>query len=295
MGKLAFIFPGQGAQYIGMGKASFEAGEESRLVFEKANEILGFDLTKLCFEGPEEELKKTENSQPAILTASVAALKRLAKERPEVKCDFCLGLSLGEYTALIAAGSMSFEDGVNLVRQRGEAMEEAAKKNTGKMVSVLGLEREEVIKLAKGCGCEVANLNCPGQVVISGDESAIEAACGLAKFKGAKRVITLDVSGPFHSNAMDPASEKLKTILDETEINPARVPVIANVTAKPEEAPDEIRQNLVNQVNHTTRWEDSIRYLIDQEVKDYIEIGPGTVLKGLLRRIEPRLKVENFE
>lgn len=295
MAKIAFIFPGQGAQYTGMGKASYEACEESRAVFAKANEILGFDLMKLCFEGLDEELKKTENSQPAILTASIAALERLKKEQPELKPDYCLGLSLGEYTALVAAGSISFEDAIKLVRLRGEAMEEAAQKNPGKMLSIIGMDKEEVIKLAKGCGCEVANLNCPGQVVVSGDESAIETVKGMARFKGAKRVIELDISGPFHSSAMDPASDKLRQILEQTEVKTPEIPVIANVTAELEANSEVIKKNLVEQVSHATRWEDSIRYLITEGVKSYYEIGPGMVLKGLLRRIEPKLKVENFE
>ncbi|MBL7157329.1 MAG: ACP S-malonyltransferase [Candidatus Omnitrophica bacterium] len=296
MENVAYIFPGQGLQYVGMGKELYEIYPEAREVFDKADEVLKFELTKLCFEGPTEELTMTSNSQVAILIHSIAALKVLEKTSPErFTPNFALGLSLGEYTALVASGSLSFEDGVKLVRKRGQFMKKASEKNPGKMASIIGMELGELEKLCKGFGCEIANLNCPGQVVISGSTSSVELAANMAKEKGAKRAITLDVSGAFHSSLMEPAKEKLEKEINTITFNTPEYPIICNVTAKPTRDPEEIKQNLITQVTSKTLFNDSINYVASQGIKTYLEIGPGTVLKGLLRRIDKSLNVINLE
>jgi len=292
----AYIFPGQGAQQVGMGKELCEAYPPAKEVFDKANEILKFDLSKLCFEGPKEELTATENSQVAILVHSVAAL-RVLESRPEVQFDpkFALGLSLGEYSALIASGSLSFEDGVKLVRKRGQFMQKASERNPGKMACIIGMELGEIEKLCKGFGCEVANLNCPGQVVISGSPGAVDLTASMAKEIGAKRAIMLEVSGAFHSSLMDYAKDKLEKEIESVTFKAPKYPVICNVTAKPTQDPEEIKANLITQVNTKTLFADSIQYAASQGVKTYLEIGPGSVLKGLLRKIDKSLTVTNLE
>jgi [acyl-carrier-protein] S-malonyltransferase len=293
---IAYIFPGQGSQYVGMGKELCDAYPEAKEVFAKAGDILKFDLAKLCFEGPKEELTLTSNSQAAILVHSLAALAALEKTCAEqYNPAFALGLSLGEYTALIASGGLGFEDGVGLVRKRGQFMQKASEKNPGKMASIIGMELAELEKLCKGFGCEIANLNCPGQIVISGPAGAIELTASAAKEKGAKRAVMLDVSGAFHSSLMDPARDKLEKEINSVTFNAPRYPIISNVTAKPAAGPEEIRQNLIRQVNSTTLFSDSIQYVASQGIKTYLEIGPGTVLKGLLRRIDKSLNVINLD
>jgi len=296
MQEVAYIFPGQGAQYAGMGKELYESSPEAKEVFDKAGEILKFDLVKLCFEGPKEELTLTSNSQVAILVHSLAALKVL-EQKPvrEYEPKFALGLSLGEYTALVASGCLTFEDGVRLVRKRGQFMEKASIKNPGKMACIIGMELAEVEKLVKGFGCEIANLNCPGQVVISGSSSSVELVVSMARDKGAKRAIMLEVSGAFHSSLMDPAREKLEKEISSVTFNPPNFPVISNVTARAAANPEEIKENLIKQVNSKTLWEDSVKHVASQGINTYLEIGPGTVLKGLLRRIDKSLNVINFE
>ena len=293
---VAYIFPGQGSQYVGMGKELCEAYPEAKEIFDKGNAVLKFDLTKLCFEGPKDELTSTANSQVAILTHSIASLKVLEKNFPEKFIPkFTLGLSLGEYTALIASECLNLEDGLKLVRKRGQLMQAACEKNPGKMASIIGMDTLPLEKLCKGFGCEIANLNCPGQVVISGSSSAVELTANMAKEKGAKRAIMLDVSGAFHSSLMTPAKEKLEQEINKTTFNRPKYPIISNVTAKPTEDPEEIKQNLITQLNTKTLWNDSIQYVASQGIKTYLEIGPGTVLKGLLRKIDKVLNVINLE
>ncbi len=290
MTKAAYIFPGQGAQYVGMGKELYEASPVVREIFNKTNEIVGFDLIDICFNGPREKLNQTINSQLGILTVSLAALKLLPAATPGVVA----GLSLGEYSALVAAGSLSAEDSVRLVKKRAEFMKEASGKNPGKMLAIIGLSREEVSQICRATNAQIANLNCPNQVVISGTNLQIEKAAGLSKQKGAK-IVALEVEGPFHSHLMDSAAKKLEGILAVTKISPPRVPIIANVTADYENSPETIKQNLADQVNHNTLWEDSIRLIARQGIKTFIEIGPGKVLKGLLRRIDKDLRVYSIE
>ncbi len=289
----ALIFPGQGAQYVGMGKDLYDKYPEAREVYDTANDILDFDLKGLCFEGPKDKLSTTSFSQVAILVTSIAALKALKAQRKDLDIKAALGLSLGEYSALVSAGAIDFNDAVKLVRARGQFMEDASQKNPGKMASVIGLDIEKTEELCKEAGCDIANLNCPGQIVISGTNTAIDKAAGLAKEKGAKRAIVLDVSGPFHSTLMAPAQENLKTALSNTAIKDPLYPVISNVDAAHENDADTIRKNLLSQLTRRTYWEDSIRLLIKEGVKNFLEVGPGKVLKGLLRRIDSNLIVHS--
>lgn len=294
MVEVAYLFPGQGAQYVGMGQALYNEYEIAANTFKQANRILGFDLAKLCFEGPAEELVKTENCQVAILVASIAALRIHLSQRSEFTPQVALGLSLGEYTALVAAESLSFADAVRLVRLRGEYMEEAGSANPGKMASILGLDLEEVESICQESGAEVANLNCPGQTVVSGKIEAVDKASELARKKNAKRVIMLEVNGAFHSSLMASVSHKLAAALKEVIISPPKIPVVSNVTAYSQDDPDQIKENLIDQVSTATRWEESIRHVAERGITTFLEIGPGTVLKGLLRRIDPNLICHNI-
>ncbi|MDP3791278.1 MAG: ACP S-malonyltransferase [Candidatus Omnitrophota bacterium] len=296
MVEVAYIFPGQGAQSVGMGKDLYDNFPAAKEVFEKANSILKVDIKKLCFEGPQEELSTTSNSQPAILTTSIAALRAYESSSffSQYTPKFSLGLSLGEYTSLVAAGCMTFEDALVLVRKRGEFMEDASKKNPGKMACVLGMEVKAVEELCKGLGCEIANLNCPGQVVISGKANNVELLASLAKDKGAKRVIMLDVSGPFHSSLMTGARDKLKDYIDKAQFSAPKLNFVSNVDAQPQTDPAKIKDNLIKQVNSKTLWEESIKLVASSGINTFLEIGPGQVLKGLLKKIDPKLEVKNF-
>jgi [acyl-carrier-protein] S-malonyltransferase len=294
---VAFIFPGQGAQYIGMGRDLYAAYPQSKEVFDKADKILGFPISRLCFEGPQDVLTQTQNCQPAIFTvsiASIAAFKSRITNHESRTTKYTAGLSLGEYSALVASGALSFEDGLRLVQKRAKLMEAATKKYPGKMSAVLGLGREEVREICLASGAEIANLNCPGQVVITGRIEAIEKAKQLAQQKGAKRVIDLEVSGAFHSSLMKEAAQELNQQLKDYNIQDAVVPVISNVTARAQEKSPEIRENMVKQLYSPVLWEDSVRYIAAQGVKTFYEIGPGNILKGLIRKIDPSLEVINI-
>lgn len=287
----AFIFPGQGAQVVGMGKDVYENSPHARQIFDEADNVLGFSLSRLCFDGPFEELTRTENCQPAVLTTSIALLKVFQAAHPEMKPSYVAGLSLGEYSALVAAGIINFRDAVLLVRKRGEFMEAAAKKNPGKMSCVLGLEPAVVGDICHQTGCEIANLNCPGQVVISGKNAPLEEAARLATAQGAKRVIPLDVSGAFHCSLMGEAGAELKKEIDRIKFQRPSVPLICNVDAAEQTDPGIIKDNLIKQVNSATYWEASMRVLLQKGISTFFEIGPGSVLKGLMKKIEPSAKV----
>ena len=294
MGKTAFVFPGQGAQTVGMGKDAHEAFESARALFARSDEALGFDLTSIIFEGPEETLKGTAVTQPALLTVS-AALLELVKDRG-LKADYVAGHSLGEYSALYAAGVISFEDAVRTVRARGLFMEQAVPGGQGAMAAVLGAEREALAALcasvtADGSAVELANVNCPGQIVVSGTAAGVQSVVERGKEIGAKRVIPLEVSGPFHSSLMKPAAERLAETLAGVELKDASIPVIANVTASEVVAAGEIRGLLAEQVYSPVLWEDSVRRLIGLGVDTFVEIGSGTVLAGLIKKIDRNVSV----
>lgn len=280
-----------------MGKDLYESFPQSKEVFDKADKILGYSLCGLCFHGPQEELTKTKNCQPAILTMSIAAWKAFCSvlATPYSVHNYTAGLSLGEYSALVAAGAMSFEDALYLVSKRGQFMEEEALKFPGKMASVLGLDLEAVKIICKKTNSEVANINSPGQIVISGGPKQIDAAIQLAQEQGAKRAILLEVSGAFHSSFMKGVSFKLAKELEKINIDKPRMSVVSNVTAKPVGSQEEIRANLIQQVASSVLWEDSMRYILSQGVSNFFEIGPGKVLKGLMRRIDEKVEVRNIE
>lgn len=296
MGKTAWIFPGQGAQAVGMGKDIFETNETGKERFRQADETLGFALSNLIFNGPDETLKRTVHTQPALLTTSIALMEAYL-EQGAVKPDFVAGHSLGEYSALVAAGVLQFQDAVALVKTRGELMEAAVPNGEGTMAAVLGAKREQLTDLCaditeqSGHVVELANVNCPGQIVISGKVEAVEQVKERASEAGAKRVIPLDVSGPFHSSLMKPAADKLALRLADTTMQHASIPVVANVTAKPAHLPDELRSLLEKQVTSPVLWEDSVRWLLEQGVDRFVEIGPGTVLAGLVKKVDRKVNI----
>lgn len=297
---LAVLFPGQGAQYVGMGRDLYETRPQARRVFDDANRIVGFDLCRVMFEGPEETLTRTANSQPAIFVMSYAAWEALNARLGPLKVQALAGLSLGEYTALTAAGALSFEEGLRIVRKRGEYMEAACTARPGTMASVIGLPMEEVRSAcasAQRIGIvDVANANSPGQVVISGEKNAVEAAASLARERGARRVIELKVSGAFHSGLMEEAERRLSAELKETALRKASVPVLANVTGEEQTEPQTIRENLARQVTGTVLWQKSIESLVRRGVTTFVEVGCGKVLQGLVKRISPetvRMGVED--
>lgn len=297
MGKIAFVFPGQGAQAVGMGKDVYEALPQSRAVFEKGDKVLGFPLSKLIFEGPESELKQTVNTQPALVTASVAYLEALRDLG--VTPDYVAGHSLGEYSALVAAGVLSYEDAVRLVRLRGQFMEEAVPGGQGAMAATLGADRAALSELCRsiseaGHSVELANVNCPGQIVVSGTVAGVNEVVQRVKEAGGKRAIPLDVSGPFHSTLMKEAAERLAAELQKVTFNPPVMPVIVNVTATPVTDPEEIRNLLVAQVFSPVLWQDSVEWLIADGVDTFVEIGSGSVLAGLIRKIDKNVKLVNI-
>ena len=292
--KVCYIFPGQGSQYVGMGKALYDNSPEAKNIFDKAEKILPeLNLKKLCFEGPIERLTQTAVSQAAILVTSIAALQAMGPRSQAPGC--CAGLSLGEYSALVACGALEFSDAVKLVRRRGELMEQAAKNNPGTMASIIGISAEVLREVCKETKAEIANLNSPGQIVISGKIESVKKAMALAEQKGAKKTILLNVSGPFHSSFMKEAAEEFKKELDKIKFSAPRIPIVSNVTADYEKTPEEIKENLVKQLYSTVRWEESVIKVSQDGCDTFFEIGPGKVLKGLLRRINPNLAVQNIE
>ncbi|MFA4992033.1 MAG: ACP S-malonyltransferase [Candidatus Omnitrophota bacterium] len=297
---ICYIFPGQGSQCVGMGRDLYDNSPEAKKIFDEAEDILpGVGVKKLCFEGPIEELTLTANSQVCILVVSMAALKALEAARLQgdklTRPVACAGLSLGELTALTAAGVMGFADAVRLVRRRGELMEEASSKNPGGMASILGISLEDLRNVCQETGAEIANLNCPGQIVISGSRESVARSMELAVKKGARKAILLNVSGPFHSRLMKGAAESFRAELDKTRFSNPAIPVITNVTADYEKTEAEIKENLVRQLYSPVRWEDCVRRMAVDGCGAFFEIGPGAVLKGLSRRINPDLKVYNIE
>lgn len=297
MRKIAFVFPGQGAQYVGMGQEIFSHSAAARVIFEQADHRLGINISKMCFSGSEEDLRLTANTQPAILTVSVALLKALEAEG--IKADYAAGHSLGEYAALVAAGALEFSDAVWLVRQRGILMQEAVPPGEGTMAAVLGLSADKTDELCQEASTagvvEPANYNCPGQIVIAGGTPAVEKAIDLAKSFGAKRAIKLQVSGPFHSSLLHPVSERLSELMGQVTINDAAFPVIANLTADVTTKATVIQDNLIRQVAAPVKWQQSVEKLVDLGVNTFIEIGPGKVLSGLIKKIAKNVAIYNIE
>jgi [acyl-carrier-protein] S-malonyltransferase len=294
MSKTAFVFPGQGSQFAGMGKNLAENHAVARNVFEEADDALGFSLSKLCFEGPDADLKLTENTQPAILTVSVAAHEILKEQG--IAADYVAGHSLGEYSALVAAGALSFRDAVRIVRNRGRYMQEAVPPGMGAMAAILKLPEGALngvlAEAAQGEVVSAANLNSPDQIVIAGNAGAVKRAMDLAKAAGAKRVVPLQVSAPFHCALMKPAQDRLKMDLDAATFHDLQVPLINNWQAEEVHTAEEAREGLFQQVPNPVRWTDTVRYLGEHGVDRFIEVGPGTVLAGLVRTILPGITCE---
>jgi [acyl-carrier-protein] S-malonyltransferase len=297
MGKIAFVFPGQASQYSGMGKELAEKYPAAGQVFEEADRALGFSISQICFAGSEEDLKRTANTQPAILTCSVAFYRLLAEQG--IKPDFVAGHSLGEYSALVAAGALQFSDAVKLVRQRGTYMQEAVPQGVGAMAAILGLSPAVVAdackRAAEGEVCSPANLNSPDQTVISGSAAAVKRAVEIASQQGAKRTVILPVSAPFHCALMMPAQERLEKDLRQTTFSNPQVPLVCNVDADTIETGDQAREALIRQVSLPVRWEESVRLLIEEGVTTFVEVGPGKALTGILRQIERSVQALNVE
>jgi [acyl-carrier-protein] S-malonyltransferase len=297
----AFLFPGQGAQEVGMGRDWAGAERAAKELFDKASGVLGYDLAQVCFEGPKDKLDSTVYSQPALFVSALAALEVLKKKAPDAvaNCAFTAGLSLGEYSALAFAGAIGFEDGVRVVAERGAAMQAAADATPSGMVSILGMDREKIEQLCReqsqGDVLQVANLLCPGNIVVSGGKAACARIADAATAAGAMKTIPLAVAGAFHTSIVEPAVARLQAALEKVPLKAPRIPVVSNVDAQPHSDPEEIRALLVKQVVSPVLWEDSMRWLIAQGVDQVYEVGPGRVLRGLMKRIERKLEALGVE
>ncbi len=300
MSKIAFLFPGQGAQSLGMGKQLIDSLPAARELFDRASAVLGYDLADVCLNGPSEKLNSTAYAQPALYVCSLAALEALKRDSPEIveQCSLTAGLSLGEYTAMVFAGAMDFESGLRVVQQRGQAMQEAADLVDSGMASILGLDNEVIERLCNEASLDeeilqIANLLCPGNTAVSGHKAACERIAPMATEAGAMKVIPLAVAGAFHTPLMEPAVDKLRSALTSIQLQDTSIPVVSNVDAKPHQDAEEMREILVRQVVQPVRWEESMRWMQEQDVTQFYEIGPGKVLRGLLRRIDRQLPCEN--
>ena len=297
MGKLAFVFAGQGAQKVGMGKELADNFECAARVFDEATEALGFDTAKMIFDGDDETLMITENTQPTVVTMSVAALRVL--EEKGIKPDVVAGLSLGEYTAHIASGSLDFHDAVRLVRKRGKYMQEEVPVGVGAMAAIIALSAEDVKACCEEASkigvCSPANFNCPGQIVVSGEVEAVDRCCEIAKEKGAKRAMKLPVSAPFHCSMLIGAGEKLAKELENVEVHEMNIPVITNVTADYVGSKEDIKPYLIKQVSSSVLWEDTIRKMIADGVDTFVEVGPGKALSGFIKKVDKDVKIFNVE
>lgn len=303
--KYGLLFPGQGSQKVGMAKEFYESSAAAKSIFDMADEVLGRKISQLCFQGPEDDLVTTSNSQPAIFTASIASLGALLEKRGHFSgngmfssgevgeiAEVVMGLSLGEPTALVAGGALSFEDGLRFVEKRGKFMQEASESSSGKMASILGMDIKDIEDICTGVGgCQIANLNCPGQVVISGHSDKVQLASDLASAKGAKRVIMLKVSGAFHSELMREAHKKLEEFLKTIEIKSPVVDFISNIDAELTKDPEKIKKNLAKQLTNRTLWQSCMEKSISLGITEYLEVGPGKVLMGLARKIDRSVRV----
>lgn len=290
----AFLFPGQGAQAVGMGKDLAAAHPECRALFDKASLVLGYDLAKLCFEGPIEELTKSSVTQPAVFVVSLACYAALSKRCPNLKFAATAGHSLGEWSALCAAGVISFEDALKVLEARGRFMQQACEENPGAMMAVMGQEAETLRKISVDCGIEVANFNTPEQTVLSGRKEGIDKAEQALKQIGVKKIIRLNVAGAFHSSLMAPAAKRLEEYLAGIRFAAPSVTVVSNVTGQPHGAPDDIRQMMIRQVTSPVQWVSCVRWMQAQGVKAYVECGPGKILNGLVRRIDKAAVLHNI-
>jgi len=294
--KIAYVFPGQGSQKVGMGRDLFDKYEAAKKVFQDADSVLKISLSKLIFEGPEEELRQTINAQPALVTMSLACYQAALSAVDKSKIPgpaFLAGHSLGEYTALAIGGALDFSTAIFLARERGRLMYEAGQKVPGSMAAILGMEEAALAELCRETGTNLANINCPGQLVISGTKENIDKAVGLAKSKGASRAMPLQVSGAFHSPLMQPAVDGLAAVIDRLSFQDPRIPIIANTTAKPLTKAKDIKEELLQQLCHSVQWQRSVEYMVTQGINTFIEIGAGAVLTGMIKRINKEVKTLN--
>ncbi len=293
MSKTALLFAGQGAQSVGMGRDLAAQFPSAQTWFERANTALGYDLAKICFEGPESDLTRTENAQPGIFLVGWVAFQLLKERVPGMVFQATAGLSLGEFTALAAAGALTFDDAIRIVQQRGRFMQDACESTKGGMAAIIGLDEAKTREACAEAGVELANLNCPGQIVISGPSERMDKACEIAKAKGAKKAMPLTVAGAYHSQLMAGAQPKLEAALASVNLQSPLVPVISNVTAQPHGDAASIRARMVDQVTSSVRWEDSMRHLLAQGFTRFIELGPGKALSGFMKRIDPATQMLN--
>jgi [acyl-carrier-protein] S-malonyltransferase len=295
MSDTALLFPGQGAQSVGMGHDLADQNPEARALFDQANDVLGFDLTKICFDGPEEELTRSHHAQPAIFLVSAAAYAVLKKQKPDLQPAALAGLSSGEWAALYAAGAVSFEDTLRVLEARGRFMQSACEQQPGGMLSVIGLTLDQLTTIAEACEIQVANLNSAEQTVLSGTLAGVEKAEAEAKATGAKRAIRLNVAGAFHSRLMAPAAAQLADFLADIPLREPAIPVVSNVNGKPFQSVAEIRELMVRQVTESVRWVDDVQWMLAQGITRFVECGPGKVLAGLVKRIDKTSRILNIQ
>jgi [acyl-carrier-protein] S-malonyltransferase len=292
--KIAHVFPGQGSQSVGMGHKLYQSSPKAKEVFQEADEALQFSLSRLCFEGPEDELRQTINAQPAIMTVSVACLRAASEVNHTVSPAFVAGHSLGEYTALVAADVLGFTDAIRLVRERGRLMQKAGEIKPGGMAAVIGLDEAALKEICRESGAEIANFNCSAQIVISGSKEALARAMELAKARDARRVILLQVSGAFHSTLMQPTIEGLSAAISQINFRTPEVPIVVNSTAQPVTTAEGVKEELLRQLCNCVQWQPSVEYMVEEGVSTFIEIGPGQVLSGLIKRISNKVQVLNM-
>ena len=291
--KTAHVFPGQGSQSVGMGSKLYQSSPKAKEVFQEADEALQFSISRLCFEGPEEELRQTINAQPAIMTVSIACLRAASEVNHSVSPAFVAGHSLGEYTALVAANVLGFADAIRLVRERGRLMQKAGEIKPGGMAAVIGLDEAALREICCESGAEIANFNCSGQIVISGSKEALARAMDSAKARGARSVISLQVSGAFHSTLMQPTIEGMSEAISRINFRTPKIPIVVNSTAQPVTTAEGVKEELLRQLCNCVQWQPSVEYMVGEGVSTFIEIGPGQVLSGLIKRISNKVQVLN--
>jgi [acyl-carrier-protein] S-malonyltransferase len=292
--KIAHVFPGQGSQSVGMGYKLYQSSPKAKEIFQEADEALQFSLSRLCFEGPEDELRQTINAQPAIMTVSIACLRAASEVNHTVSPSFVAGHSLGEYTALVAANVLGFTDAIRLVRERGRLMQKAGEIKPGGMAAIIGLDEAALKEICRESGAEIANFNCSVQIVISGSTEALERAMELAKARDARRVIPLQVSGAFHSTLMQPTIEGLSEAISQINFRTPEIPIVVNSTAQPVTTAEGVKEELLRQLCNCVQWQPSVEYMVGEGISTFIEIGPGQVLSGLIKRISDKVRVLNM-